>query len=739
MAINMQNLYGRFLLPCCLSLFLLFCQSGFAQDKPSFKWGRLDLLSIDTAWKYHGGIAKPEYFDPNFDDQQWQTINKSYLDNLSPGSPNWSGTGVFRKRFNVPDSLKNRLAEFFFAFTGASEIYLDGKLFCHFGNVRGITKDEFINQKPVQIELDSQSSHLLVIYYSNHVDPYLISRFGLAGYGIQLSPFHPEDEDAMDLFTHSVISFCIILSFGLFFLFVYGFYPFRLASLLSALYLANFSLIFLGGLLSLSTNINFLVLGNDLWNLGFDCNPIWNVLFLYSIYYKKLPKRSWFFAGLMIIFISFIIFATPLVLKIVIPILLIVTLESWRIIILGIRNKRTGFRILAIGSFISLLGGFIAIFDAFNFFPWYLTTIQIVLAIITDLSFPLTLALQLAWEFGSSNRDLRRQLAQVNRLSRQNIEQEQEKQQILAQQNEMLEKQVTERTHEVLSQKQEIEKQRDQVTNTLGELRSTQNQLIQSEKMASLGELTAGIAHEIQNPLNFVNNFSELNTELIEEMNQEIDSGNLTQIKNIVIDLAKNTEKITHHGKRADAIVKGMLQHSRKSTGQKELTDINALTDEFLRLSYHGLRSKDKSFNAIIETRFDEKLDKINIVAQDIGRVFLNLFNNAFYAVNEKKLSAKVSTDEMDSKKKPYEPIVSVSTKKVGNKVEIRISDNGNGISVNVVDKIFQPFFTTKPTGQGTGLGLSLSYDIIKTSGGTIEVQTKEGKGAIFIIQLPII
>jgi signal transduction histidine kinase len=736
--INMRKPSVWFHAPGWLLVFLLPFQMSFAQDKPSFKWGRPDLLSIDTTWKYKPGLAKPEYFDPKFDDQQWQTIGNIFLDTLSFRSINWSGTGVFRKKFTVPDSLKNRRAEFFFGQSGASEIYLDGKLVCRFGIVAGATRDEFINQKAVQIELDSQSSHQLVVYHSNHIDTSIIKRFEFTGYGIKLSIYNPADEEALDMFTHAVISVCIILSFCLFFLFVYGFYPFRLASLMSALYLANFSLIFIGALLTLSTNVKTLVLGNDIWNIGFDCNPCWNLLFLYSIYYKKIPRRSWILVAIMTIFVSFVFFATPLPLKIVVPILILIALESWRIIILGLRNKRTGFWIIAIGTFISLIGSFVAIFDAFNFFPWYLTTTQIILAIVTDLSFPLTLSLQLAWEFGTSNRDLRRQLAHVNDLSRKNLEQEQEKQQILAEQNEMLEKQVAERTHEVVSQKREIENQRDQVTHTLGELRSTQNQLIQSEKMASLGELTAGIAHEIQNPLNFVNNFSELNTELIEEMNREIDSGNLAQIKNIASDLGQNTEKITHHGKRADAIVKGMLLHSRKSTGQKEPTDINALTDEYLRLSYHGLRAQDKSFNSNMETSFDETLDKINIIPQDIGRVLLNLFNNAFYAVNEKRSLVNQSADPINPAGKSYEPLVSVSTKKTGDKVEIRITDNGTGIPQKVVDKIFQPFFTTKPTGQGTGLGLSLSYDIIKISGGTIEVQTQEGNGTTFIIQLPV-
>ena len=245
--------------------------------------------------------------------------------------------------------------------------------------------------------------------------------------------------------------------------------------------------------------------------------------------------------------------------------------------------------------------------------------------------------------------------------------------------------------------------------------------------MASLGELTTGIAHEIQNPLNFVNNFSEVNREMLDEATEEIDNGNIEEVKNILNDIKDNEEKINHHGKRADSIVKGMLQHSRQTKGMKESTDINALCDEYLRLNYHGLRAKDKNFNAGFKTDLDEIIGKINIVPQDIGRVLLNLFNNAFYANNTKQKTA----DEN------YKPLVSVQTKKVNDKVEIKVSDNGNGIPQNIIDKIFQPFFTTKPTGQGTGLGLSLAYDIItKENNGTIKVESKEGEGTTFIIQL---
>jgi len=301
-------------------------------------------------------------------------------------------------------------------------------------------------------------------------------------------------------------------------------------------------------------------------------------------------------------------------------------------------------------------------------------------------------------------------------------EQEIERSRLIEQQKLELEKQVAERTAEL---KQSLE-----------ELKATQQQLIHQEKMASLGELTAGIAHEIQNPLNFVNNFSDVNDELINDLVEEVDKGNIDEVKSIAKDIQENEQKINHHGKRADAIVKGMLQHSKTSTGKKEPTDLNALADEYLRLSFHGIRAKDKSFNADIKTDFDTSIGKINIVQQDIGRVLLNLFNNAFYAVNER----------CKAEGEGYKALISVATRKLynspsgdGGKIEISVKDNGNGIPQNIVGKIFQPFFTTKPTGQGTGLGLSLAYDIItKEHNGTIKVESEAGKGSTFIIQFAV-
>jgi signal transduction histidine kinase len=319
---------------------------------------------------------------------------------------------------------------------------------------------------------------------------------------------------------------------------------------------------------------------------------------------------------------------------------------------------------------------------------------------------------------------------------------EEEQKKMMASLKDQLEVQVQERTAELTRQKEEL-------IHTLDELKSTQSQLIQSEKMASLGELTAGIAHEIQNPLNFVNNFSDINKELLAEMKEAISKGDKTDAIQLADDVMMNEEKINHHGKRADAIVKGMLQHSRRSSGIKEPTDINALVDEFLRLAYHGLRAKDKSFNATLNTDFDENIGKVKVMPQEIGRVVLNLITNAFYAITEKKKNlfsaANVSGKEVETDfQEKYEPTIWVKTFRNaptngrGADVVISIRDNGNGIPQKILDKIFQPFFTTKPTGEGTGLGLSISYDIIKVHDGLLKVETKAGEYTEFKIYLPM-
>ena len=322
------------------------------------------------------------------------------------------------------------------------------------------------------------------------------------------------------------------------------------------------------------------------------------------------------------------------------------------------------------------------------------------------LSFPISLFFYLSFRFREINQEVVHNANEIVRLSEEKRVQAESQQKML---------------------EEEVNKQTVELRKSLQELRSTQAQLIQSEKMASLGELTAGIAHEIQNPLNFVNNFSEVSQELIDEMKAEMANGNYQDAEQLAIDVKENLNKIHHHGKRADAIVKGMLQHSRTSSGKKEPTDINALCDEYLRLAYHGLRAKDKSFNAKFETKLDPQVGVLDIVPQDIGRVLLNLINNAFYATDERKKKGEAN----------YEPMVTIETKKLKDMVSISVQDNGMGIPEVIKEKIFQPFFTTKPTGHGTGLGLSLSYDIVKGHGGDFYVESSEGEFTRFTVLIP--
>jgi two-component system NtrC family sensor kinase len=383
-------------------------------------------------------------------------------------------------------------------------------------------------------------------------------------------------------------------------------------------------------------------------------------------------------------------------------------------------HKKRGAYIIALGFFAATVGVTVYLL-AYAQIISVSFIVSLVASSVAVLGSTFGISIYLAREFALDSLLLQVKLTQVEELSAKTIAQEQEKQVMLAGQNEVLEQQVKERTADL--------------SDSLNTLKSTQNQLIQSEKMASLGELTAGIAHEIQNPLNFVNNFSEVNREMLEELKAESKKPKAERDEQLeselIDDLIENEGKINHHGKRADGIVKGMLEHSRASTGQKEPTDLNKLADEYLRLAYHGLRANDKSFNAELVTHFDSKLPLVNIIPQDIGRVLLNLFNNAFYAVQQMQKTAAAD----------YNPAVEVTTftsPPGGGGLGISIKDNGTGIPDAIKDKIMQPFFTTKPTGEGTGLGLSLAYDmVVKGHGGSMHVNSIEGEGSEFIIRLP--
>ncbi|MBD0377722.1 MAG: hypothetical protein ICV51_19100 [Flavisolibacter sp.] len=369
----------------------------------------------------------------------------------------------------------------------------------------------------------------------------------------------------------------------------------------------------------------------------------------------------------------------------------------------------------------------------FFLIAWSLFLVSVVIYVIKDYNIiPYTSLTVNSLRIGSAAEAMLLSMALAHRINIYKEEKEQanmerllsleENKKLVEQQNIVLERKVEERT-------QELKKTNRDLVSVLDNLKATQNQLVQTEKLASLGQLTAGIAHEIKNPLNFINNFSDVNTDLINEMKKALEGGNASEALMLAGTITENNQKIMHHGQRADAIVKNMLEHSRTGKAEKQAIDINALVEEYLRLSYHGFRAKDKDFNVRLQTDFDASIGEIAIIQQDISRVLLNLFNNAFYAVNEKKKQGKAG----------YEPTVSVSTKKSGNWIAIHVRDNGLGIPQKLLDKLYQPFFTTKPSGQGTCLGLSLSYDIItKGHGGELKVETKEGEYTEFTVLLPV-
>ena len=668
-------------------------------------------LNVDSMWTYSPGD------DSSNVSKAARLINTLYLSDSFGKPVVWKGLGWFRKTFVLPDSLIGKDVQMRMGQFGASEIYLDGRLVYRYG-VIGHSKEEehtYIPRKPLLVIMDTRPQHTLLVKFSN----YSIGKPGdmdiLKGFWLQLSPDVAKAEKKLFARYHYIVSFSIVFGFCLFFFFVFLFYLDRLSSLMAAFWLLDYFILFFSyHLLTQVTDGKTFLLLSQAWQFSILILNAFIVLYYYTLYQSRIPRKGWLILLIMTM-LAVVNISNGKIINFFPVINLLFTIEFFRVIISGIRNRPgKGFWILGIGQLLSSILFLIIVANVFKIFPTYSpSTTREMASVFVDLIYPLMLSLQLAWEFGSSNRNLKQQLVIVKKLSDENMEKEKEKQLILTNQKEILEKEVTERT--------------SNLNLSIKELKETQSQLIQSEKMASLGELTAGIAHEIQNPLNFVNNFSEVSTELVDEMNDEINKGNLEDAKQIAQDLKQNLEKINHHGKRAGDIVKGMLQHSRSSSGVKEPTNINALADEYLRLAYHGLRAKDKSFNATMKTDLDETIGNINVIPQDIGRVILNLITNAFYAVAEKKKQLPEG----------YEPTVTVSTKKENDNIFVSVKDNGNGIPQKVLDKIFQPFFTTKPTGQVTGLGLSLSYDIVKAHGGELKVETKEGEGSEFVISLP--
>ena len=612
----------------------------------------------------------------------------------------------------------------------ATDIYVDGNFVESFGNTgtRGQRFKEYnpIDKTSVPLNLETGKEHLLAIHFVDYLSslPVYQLRSGTSGgvrwetmKGLQyfISLDGQPNADLMTLkhsrrtlFFRSIwLSVTLLLAL-----------LFWLLTILNPKERAILSLISIYSSFSALSNLSrFFLADQDISFVAFRINDLlqkfsyWMVLItsffiVTTILNFKLPRNfkrlllTYFFIGALTVFFNFY--------KVFSYINFVIGFLGIMYILASSLKKLKGAQWAIVGGVMLsvLFASIYAITDLLHIFRGGLP--GLILLTCSYFLFSLSLVVYISLRFREIMRDVRENARQVVRLS------EEKREQALNQQV-ILEQQVKERTAE-LSQ-------------SLDNLRTTQSQLIQSEKMASLGELTAGIAHEIQNPLNFVNNFSEVNKELLLELSEEARKGNMEEVMIIADNVIGNEEKINQHGKRADAIVKGMLQHTRTSSGQKERTDINALCDEYLRLAYHGLRAKDKNFNANRNTDFDASIGKINIVPQDIGRVILNVINNSFYAVGERQKAEGLG----------YEPLVIISTKKLNDKVEIKIKDNGNGIPQKILDKIFQPFFTTKPTGQGTGLGLSLAYDIVKGHGGEIKVETEEGEGSLFTITLPLI
>jgi signal transduction histidine kinase len=692
---------------------------------------------LSKNWKFHEG-DNPEWASPGFDDNSW--INIDPAQDIHDSFPGLKKSNIGWIRLKIPlASLPEGPLAANIQQSVASEMYLNGKLIKRYGQIS--TDPRQIKAydplwRPLIIPFSKDSLQVLAIRVAASPGTLYTTIFEIANPLVSLQ-LHPYDE-AVGVY-RSVITYALGFEFPLLGISIVlmilhlSFYAWNFrqkANLYFALYAISaiigygLQLYFWGFNTSLTSRF-------FIGNLIFFLFIVSNLFMLFSLQ-KFLDRKNDFY-------FRFILFAAiagcvlnaypyntgwrmggPVV-------QLLIQLNIIRIAFIAIAANKKGAWIIAIGGLATLVffGSFIVqgTFTTSSFIE-SLSPQRIVFYILFALSLPAAVSTFLALDFAFTNEVLEQKIRENNDLAEKNISQQKERQELLSSMNQQLEIQVKDRTEELRQ--------------SLNHLESTQAQLIQSEKMASLGELTAGIAHEIQNPLNFVNNFSEINVELMSEMKDEIEKGNMNEVKAIADDVIGNEEKINFHGKRADAIVKGMLQHSRSSTGKKELTDINALADEYLRLAFHGLRAKEKSFNVTLKTEFDKTIEKINIIPQDFGRVLLNLYNNAFYAVSEKSKSFKPPSDNST-----FEPCVAVSTKMVNSHanekgIEIRVKDNGNGIPQKVLDKIFQPFFTTKPTGQGTGLGLSLAYDIIKAHGGKIEVESWENQGCDFVIQLPV-
>ncbi len=704
----------------CLSL-QIFAQDTVVTITPSMFdkiWDEAYLVPLE-GWVFKPGTDKA-WAAKELDVSDWKKLKPVEL-SVKDADDSGKLEGWFRIKIKLSDSIVAHSLDIKLSTWAASDLYVDGKLVASVGNTgaNSLPYKEYnpYNKAAFAVGLKPGKEYTLALHMVDYVtmfpskrlkseDPGLNSLIRIVGpkYNIKMLSLVSSQKQLHVIW----ISVGIIISLLFWVLYIqnrteknlrliaWGSSFFTLAMLFTNTYDISY---FVYSIFALLASLF----------IGLSC--IFTLLIVVHIFRRNLSPSLRMFLLVFIVAwctsnfmpVSSQSITTSILMAGLIVVFLYYIFTSWK-------NLRGAQWAIVIGLFSSMSAGLvytiIVLVSGIQSQPVFLTNLLVSLY---ALSFPLSLLVYISIRFKEIIKEVQQNAQKVVQLS------EEKKQQAIIRQQTLQE---------------EVNRQTATIQEAFDNLKATQTQLIQSEKMASLGELTAGIAHEIQNPLNFVNNFSEVSNELIDEMKEEFRNGETEEGFAIADDIKQNLEKIHHHGKRADAIVKGMLDHSRSSSGEKVETDINALCDEYLRLSYHGLRAKDKSFNASFNTDFDPDLPKINIVAQDIGRVLLNLINNAFYAVKTQNLASPPEPD--------YKPTVTVSTKNLGVRIEILINDNGNGIPEHIKDKIFQPFFTTKPTGQGTGLGLSLSYDIVKAHGGEIKVNTKENEGTEFTIQLPI-
>ena len=702
-----------------------------------------DVGEVDeNTWLFRAGDSTG-WASPNYIDRHWAKIRPTV--DLDENPALWqTGRGWFRQTFRFR-RLRGQDVTMTIRQFGQSEIYFDGRRMATLKPARYDSGGSQRIAALLPIRIADTNRHTLAVRYAFRRDPLIGAIIDKEPFNLDFDPSDRATLDLLDTQRNSAgVAYLLIGVFGVLSLLHFLFYranPTQRVNRVLAATMLAFALTFLidqadsfTGTLTLDSLRG--ALGQISLNAAF-------ALLLLSVYTYLGRRPGLIFWGTVVLLVAdalYLVFIGRISANLFwIPFVLVLA-EYIRVSWLAKRRnpdpdarlpwnslKSTLYSLLAIILIGILAGVSTSIFKIGDALDW-IAVPMVLLGLIAMFSVPLGLSLSLVRDYARTYLSFRQKFDEVERLSAQTRIQEQEKQHLLARQNEMLEHQVADRTAEL--------------ERSLRELRETQTQLVQREKLASLGELTAGIAHEILNPLNFVNNFSEVSTELVDELKgeqQKPDRDRELEAE-LLNDLKQNLQKITHHGQRASSIVKGMLEHSRASTGEKQPTDLNALADEYLRLAYHGLRAKDKSFNATLQTDFDPDLPKVQVVPQEIGRVLLNLFTNAFYAVQEKQKQQAPQ----------YQPTVSVTTKKTRSTgrtdvsagglvgVEIRVHDNGTGMPEAVKQKVFQPFYTTKPTGQGTGLGLSLAYDIVtKGHGGTIGVASVEGAYTEFTIHLP--